>query len=43
MTPAQQETKNAQERDENRWVYHPAVDGCVPQPEPDPDPGPNLH
>ena len=43
MTPAQQKTKNAQERDENRWVYHPAIDGCVPPPDPNPDPGPHLH
>lgn len=30
LTPAQAATLNAQARDENRWVYHPAIDGCVP-------------
>jgi hypothetical protein len=29
MTPGQQQTYDAQNRDENRWVYHPFIDGCV--------------
>ena len=37
MTLAQSATHGAQQRDENRWVYHPAIDGCVPQPSGDPD------
>jgi hypothetical protein len=28
MTPSQGATWDAQQRDENRWVYHPAIDGC---------------
>jgi hypothetical protein len=38
MTPAQHDTKDGQERDENRWVYHPAIDGCIPPQPPAPDP-----
>jgi hypothetical protein len=38
MTPDQRATSDAQNRDENRWVYHPAIDGCVPQPSHDPAP-----
>lgn len=30
MTPGQQQTYDAQSRDENRWVYHPVIDGCLP-------------
>jgi len=30
MNARQKETWDAQQRDENRWVYHPAIDGCVP-------------
>jgi hypothetical protein len=30
MNARQQETWDAQQRDENRWVYHPVIDGCVP-------------
>ena len=37
MTPAQRGTHGAQQRDENRWVYHPAIDGCVPPPPRDAD------
>src|SRR5450759_4498087 len=36
MTGAQRATKDAQKRDENRWVYHPAIDGCIPRTRPDP-------
>jgi hypothetical protein len=43
MTPAQQATRDAQKRDENRWVYHPAIDGCIPHTVPDPNPAPGLH
>ena len=32
MTPPQRATYDAQQRDENRWVYHPSIDGCVPAP-----------
>ena len=38
MTPAQRATYDAQQQDENRWVYHPAIDGCAPQPASDPLP-----
>ena len=38
MTPDQRATWDAQNRDENRWVYHPAIDGCVPQRSDDPVP-----
>jgi hypothetical protein len=38
MTDAQRATKDAQNRDENRWVYHPVIDGCIPQTHPDPPP-----
>ena len=30
MTGKQAETWEAQQRDENRWTWHPAIDGCVP-------------
>jgi hypothetical protein len=30
LTPAQQETRDAQARPENRWTLHPAIDGCTP-------------
>jgi hypothetical protein len=45
MTPAQTQTRDAQARDENRWVYHPTIDGCIPQgdPNPRPAPGNGLH
>jgi hypothetical protein len=47
LTPAQANTYNAQARDENRWVYHPAIDGCVPSAgtdsPPPPPPGGGLH
>lgn len=35
MTPDQRATWDAQNRDENRWVYHPAIDGCMPSPSDD--------
>lgn len=38
FTKPQRDTYDAQQRDENRWVYHPAIDGCVPPPPPDADP-----
>ncbi|HYN19623.1 MAG TPA: hypothetical protein VE078_01585, partial [Thermoanaerobaculia bacterium] len=38
MTPSQQHTWKAQQRDENRWVYHPAIDGCLPESAPPPPP-----
>lgn len=38
MTPAQEETWDAQRRPQNRWVLHPAVDGCDPQGEPEQPP-----
>jgi hypothetical protein len=41
MTPSQQATWNLQQQSENRWVYHPAIDGCVPQSPTDPNLG--LH
>lgn len=34
LTPAQTQTRDAQARPENRWVYHPAIDGCTPQQDP---------
>jgi len=45
LTPAQQATRDAQARPENRWTYHPAIDGCVPVPsdQPPSDRPPNLH
>lgn len=41
MTGAQQATRDAQQRPENRWVYHPMLDGCVRQVPSEPNPG--LH
>jgi hypothetical protein len=38
MTPDQRDTWDAQNRDENRWVYHPAIDGCARSPGRDADP-----
>ena len=38
MTPGQQQTYDAQNRDENRWVYHPFIDGCEPAPIDQPSP-----
>jgi len=38
MTPSQGATWDAQQRDENRWVYHPAIDGCLPNRPPELDP-----
>lgn len=32
LTPAQNATRDAQARPENRWTYHPAIDGCAPDP-----------
>ena len=45
MTPAQQATHDAQARPENRWTYHPAIDGCVPAADdlPPADRPPDLH
>ena len=37
FTKPQRDTYDAQQRDENRWVYHPAIDGCVPLPPRDSD------
>ncbi len=37
FTKPQQNTYDAQQRDENRWVFHPAIDGCTPQSPPDSD------
>jgi hypothetical protein len=34
MTPAQEQVYDAQLRPENRWVFHPLIDGCSPEPEP---------
>ncbi|MFD9663465.1 hypothetical protein ACFWAY_17850 [Rhodococcus sp. NPDC059968] len=31
ITPKQQDTYNRQQRPENRWTYHPDVDGCLPR------------
>ena len=41
LTPPQQATRDAQGRPENRWTYHPTIDGCDPgRPDPGrPDPG----
>jgi hypothetical protein len=36
MTPGQQDTWDAQQRAEHRWVLHPAVDGCRGSEEPEP-------
>jgi hypothetical protein len=37
MTPEQTAVYDAQARPENRWILHPAVDGCTPgEPEPEP-------
>lgn len=30
MTPVQQETWDNQVQPENRWILHPAIDGCLP-------------
>ena len=38
MTPEQRDTWEGQGRDENRWAYHPVIDGCAPRPRQDPDP-----
>lgn len=35
MTGDQQQTYDGQRHDENRWVYHPAIDGCVRLPHDD--------
>ena len=40
LTPAQQATRDAQSRPENRWTYHPAIDGCATAPG---GPHPDLH
>jgi len=32
MTPKQEELWDRQRQPENRWIYHPAVDNCVPPP-----------
>ena len=34
MTPAQEQIYDAQLRPENRWVFHPLIDGCSPEPQP---------
>jgi hypothetical protein len=31
MTPGQQATWDGQRQPENRWVIHPAIDGCLPK------------
>lgn len=37
MTPAQEQVYDAQLQPENRWHFHPLVDGCAPKPtEPEP-------
>jgi hypothetical protein len=38
FTHDQRTTYEAQQKDENRWVYHPVIDGCEPAPSTDPDP-----
>jgi hypothetical protein len=38
FTKPQRDTYDAQQRPENQWIYHPAIDGCVPPPPPDSDP-----
>jgi len=40
LTPQQQTTYDAQARPENRWLLHPAIDGCAPAPD---NPHPGLH
>ncbi len=42
LTPQQQTTRDAQARPENRWVLHPAIDGCAPMPN-DAGGTPGLH
>jgi len=37
FTKPQRDTYDAQQRPENQWIYHPAIDGCVPPPPRDPD------
>jgi hypothetical protein len=38
LTPGQQENADNQNKPEHGWVFHPAIDGCLPEPEPEPDP-----
>ena len=34
MTPDQETVWGEQRKHENRWIYHPEIDGCEPAPEP---------
>jgi hypothetical protein len=42
LTPDQQTVRDAQLRPENRWIFHPAIDGCQPSDTPPPPPPPII-